>query len=122
MAKLKSTRVYGDLIVDNELTVGSSEVTAGKIVNWDTAYTQISQSKSYTKTISQNDWDAVDLKYPVTVSGLKASDTVILDGDNEIFAEYGLDATIGTNTLTFSVGVKPPGSITVKYSVIKTGG
>ncbi|MDD4528183.1 MAG: hypothetical protein PHF25_09190 [Candidatus Margulisbacteria bacterium] len=64
----------------------------------------------------------MDLKYPVSIPGLKDSDTVILDGNNEIFAEYGLDATIGTNELIFSVGVKPSNSITVKYSIIKTEG
>lgn len=102
----------------------ANEVTAGKIVEWNTAYTQISESKSYIEEITTTDWNS-DKKYAVTVSGLKTSDTVILDGDNEIFAEYGLDAVIGTNNLAnkliFSVGVKPSNSITIKYSIIKTG-
>ena len=120
-------RYYTETEVDTKLggylsnSHPASDVTAGKIGNWNTAYTQISKSKSYAKTISPSQWVGANLECVVSVPGLKTSDTVILDGDNEIFAEYGLDAVIGTGTLTFSVGVKPSKSITIKYSIIKTG-
>lgn len=97
-----------------------SNVTTEEIGHWNTAYTKISKSKSYVIPIPLIEWDNVDLEYVVEIPDLETSDTVILDGNNEIFAEYGLDAVIETDTLKFSVGVKPSSAITVKCSIIKT--